>query len=122
MRKRSILGLIIVALILAGCPATTVSLTALQRAELAYTDFADGYTLAMQTATKLRANGQISDALWATIDNAQKQVRLQQPLVRALLDQWAATQVKPATVDGAMSSLTSNLSTIKGVNNSVGGK
>lgn len=118
--NRQVIAALIALLVLAGCPAS--NLTPLQKAQLAYTDFADGYTLAMQTAVKLRSNGQINDAQWMIIDTVQKQVRAQQPIVRGLLDQWAATQVQPPTLPSQMATLTSNLATIQAVNNTAGGK
>lgn len=128
MRKRNQFTAVLASLLLivvvsscVSCATSGVPLTPLQKTELAYTDFADGYTLAMQTAVKLDANGQLSATQVVILDAVQKQVRAQQPIVLRLLNQWAATQIKPSTLDAQMSALTSNLATVKGVTNTAGG-
>lgn len=128
MKKRTSLSAVLASLLLIvavssciSCGTTGVALTPLQKAELAYTDFGDGYELAMQTAKRLDDAGQINAAQVAILNAVQVQVRVQQPIVRRLLDQWAATQIKPSTLDAQMSALTSNLATIKGVTNTAGG-
>lgn len=99
--KKHYIG-ILVLLLLIGC-ATNASLSELQKAELSYTEASIAYEAAQNVIVAARSQGRnvINDATWKAFNDAQTAVQIEAPVVRQMLVQWRATNVKPTGFDAA---------------------
>lgn len=74
-------------------------------AELSYVTGSVGYEFAQEVVKAAEAAGKINDAQWQRYKDAERTVQAYAPIVRASLDLWRSTGVKPDSYDAAAQKL-----------------
>lgn len=99
--------------------AHTAAQTPLQAAENQYVQASIVYEAAQKVVVTARANRQVPDSTWRLFDEAQTTVSTEAPIVRAMLESWKATGVKPTGLDAALQLVLGAATTAANIQNGV---